>query len=97
MLDDMPVYRQSPLRALKSRLQLRSLICGAVLILVLWVWYHRHSPPPQEHLDLDVPTHIWDKRAGRVREAFQHGYRSYEKYAAPHDEVLPLSAGYKDK
>ncbi|KAF9026548.1 glycoside hydrolase family 47 protein [Hymenopellis radicata] len=94
-LDDMPVYRQSPLRVLKNRPQLRNIICAAVVILFIWFCYHG-SPPPEARLDVDVPSHVWAERAELVKNAFRHGYHAYEKYAAPHDEILPLSAGYKD-
>ncbi|KAJ8508001.1 hypothetical protein ONZ45_g9682 [Pleurotus djamor] len=34
---------------------------------------------------------VWDARALKVREAFQHAYHGYEKYALPHDELKPVS------
>ena len=37
----------------------------------------------------DVLT--WDDRAEKVKEAFLHAYHGYEKYAAPGDELRPLS------
>lgn len=49
-------------------------------------------PPPI--LDDSLP---WNQRALRVRESYLHGYNEYLKYASGHDEVLPLSKGWKDK
>ncbi len=95
-LDDMRVYLQSTLRVLKNRPQLRNVICGVVVILFIWLYYHG-SPPQEARLDVDVPPHVWEERAELVKDAFRHGYHAYEKYAAPHDEILPLSAGFKDK
>ncbi|CAE7444449.1 MNS1 [Symbiodinium necroappetens] len=34
----------------------------------------------------------WQRKADQVREAFQHAWRSYEKYAWGQDELQPLSA-----
>ncbi|KIY68900.1 glycoside hydrolase family 47 protein [Cylindrobasidium torrendii FP15055 ss-10] len=38
----------------------------------------------------------WGKCAAEVREAFLHGYRGYEREAAPHDELRPVQGGYAD-
>jgi len=40
---------------------------------------------------------IWARRADAVREAFLHAYDSYVAYAAPHDELLPLTKTPTDK
>jgi hypothetical protein len=39
------------------------------------------------------PTHpeVWAERAVHVKKAFIHAYRGYELYAAPHDELRPIS------
>ncbi|KAI0046482.1 glycoside hydrolase family 47 protein [Auriscalpium vulgare] len=34
---------------------------------------------------------LWTHAAQAVRDAFLHAYHGYEKYAAPHDELLPLT------
>ncbi|KAF7420774.1 hypothetical protein PC9H_011292 [Pleurotus ostreatus] len=39
---------------------------------------------------------LWNQRAAHVRESYLHGYNEYLKYASGHDEVLPLSKGWKD-
>lgn len=36
------------------------------------------------------------QRADAVKEAFQHAWNGYMKYAFPHDELHPVSNGYGD-
>jgi hypothetical protein len=61
---------------------------------------HRHRIRPQRPL-AEPGTHrtddLWAKRADAVREAFEHAYNSYTRYAAPHDELLPLAKAPVDK
>ncbi|TDL23978.1 seven-hairpin glycosidase [Rickenella mellea] len=52
---------------------------------------HHPSFPPLE--DDDSPKVDWGQRADRVKKAFQHAYHSYEAFASPKDEILPLSNG----
>lgn len=40
---------------------------------------------------------LWNQRAAQVRDAYLHGYNHYLRYAAGHDELLPLSNGWQDK
>jgi hypothetical protein len=40
---------------------------------------------------------LWANRADAVRDAFSHAYNSYARYAAPHDELLPLAKAPVDK
>lgn len=35
-------------------------------------------------------------KADAVKEAFQHAWNGYVKYAFPHDELHPVSNGYGD-
>lgn len=35
-------------------------------------------------------------QADAVKEAFQHAWNGYTKYAFPHDELRPVSNGYGD-
>lgn len=35
-------------------------------------------------------------KANAVKEAFQHAWDGYVKYAFPHDELHPVSNGYGD-
>ncbi|KAH9973544.1 glycoside hydrolase [Lactifluus volemus] len=55
---------------------------------------HRHRIRPQRPLP-EPGAHrtddLWANRADAVREAFEHAYNSYARYAAPHDELLPLA------
>lgn len=48
-------------------------------------------PDYSNSVDADVPAYVWEERAGKVKAAFLHAYHGYEKYAAPRDELLPLS------
>lgn len=43
------------------------------------------------------PNADWPARAARVRQSFLHAYHGYEAYAAPRDELLPLSNLSTDK
>ena len=36
------------------------------------------------------------KRRNAIREAFQHSWKGYHRYAWMHDEVRPISGGYRD-
>ncbi|KAJ7645912.1 glycoside hydrolase family 47 protein, partial [Mycena polygramma] len=38
----------------------------------------------------------WSQRAAQVKSAFVHAYHGYEQYAAPHDELTPLSSSASD-
>ena len=60
-----------------------------------------HAPrPPAPPTDDDAkgtsPKTEWAQRAQAVKEAFLYAYRGYERYAAPHDELLPVSGGHAD-
>lgn len=39
----------------------------------------------------------WTDRAERVKESFLHAYHGYEHYAAPMDELLPITNGSVNK
>ncbi|KAI0782675.1 glycoside hydrolase [Abortiporus biennis] len=39
---------------------------------------------------------VWAERAEKVKQAFVHAYDGYWKYAAPHDELQPLSNRSRD-
>lgn len=49
-------------------------------------FWHPPRPPPSR-----VPPEEWNLRADAVRDAFRHAYRGYTRYAAPHDELCPVS------
>jgi mannosyl-oligosaccharide alpha-1,2-mannosidase len=40
---------------------------------------------------------VWATRAEEVKNAFRHAYAGYQKHAAPHDELTPVSGGYRDR
>lgn len=50
---------------------------------------HPHQPLLQ---DDGSPSY----RAHAIKEAFQHAWDGYMKYAFPHDELHPVSNGYGD-
>lgn len=43
------------------------------------------------------PPKSWQDAAQQVKQAFLYSYHGYEKYAIPHDEVMPLSRAGVDK
>ena len=57
--------------------------------------FHNHQSHPS--LCPSKSPSIWTKRAQEVREAYLHAYRGYMKYAAGHDELLPVSEKYADR
>jgi hypothetical protein len=44
-----------------------------------------------------TPPEVWAERAAQVRNAFLHAYHGYERYAAPHDELKPVSNRASDE
>ena len=63
-------------------------------------WPSRHRIKIQR--PLAKPTHHkhhgpWARRAKAVRAAFLHAYKGYLTYAAPHDELRPISKRHVDK
>lgn len=43
------------------------------------------------------PPNSWQDAAQQVKTAFLFSYDNYEKYAIPHDEIMPLSRAGVDK
>ncbi|KAH9967535.1 glycoside hydrolase [Russula dissimulans] len=52
---------------------------------------NRHRIKPQRPLADHRKGDVWARRADVVRSAFLDAYNSYVTYAAPHDELRPLS------
>ena len=87
-------------RRITLRHVLITLAISAVLSTLYYAWLRRDDVffaskdvlfwPPET-------PEIWAQRAAQVKEAFQHAYRGYERYAFPHDELLPVSNGSTDK
>ncbi|KAJ7097275.1 glycoside hydrolase family 47 protein [Mycena belliarum] len=78
------------------------LYTGALLI-ALFVLLRNGSPHKYLSFEGDkhvlptyTPLEVWDERAVQVKRAFIHAYHGYEQYAAPHDELAPLSSGFGD-
>jgi hypothetical protein len=46
--------------------------------------------PEESSSSLSDPE-VWAERASKVKNAFLHAYHGYERYAAPHDELKPVS------
>ncbi|KAF4586522.1 hypothetical protein EYR38_010801 [Pleurotus pulmonarius] len=100
--DPKPVRRQWLGRPLA-----RWIVLGLILIAALWLLAPVHLTSPISPLQ-DEPTtatlrppvldnaFLWNQRASRVRDSYLHGYNEYLKYASGHDEILPLSEGWKD-
>ena len=60
-------------------------------------WPSRHRTNNQRPLVHPAHGGPWAERADAVRGAFLHAYEGYISYAAPHDELLPLSMRPIDK
>lgn len=48
--------------------------------------------PDNTHSEEDVvSSEVWNSRAEQVKQAFRHAYSGYARYAAPEDELTPLT------
>ncbi|KAF9480536.1 glycoside hydrolase family 47 protein [Pholiota conissans] len=96
-------------RAFRSSLLLRNTIYGSLILLALTTLmyiktptsttsiiphYTQPSEPPRELEDVSIAE--WVRRSVQVKQAFLHAYRNYERFAAPHDELKPLTQGKVD-
>ena len=54
------------------------------------------SQPKLEDTSNLVKTPGDTQRAAAIVDAFRFSWDNYEKYAAPHDTLLPVSKGYED-
>ena len=108
MQADNDMYRHQIHRtwlALRHRPQLRNWVYGSVLLSSLYLLYQfitpagvRQSSVVEVHVEPEIlPQSVWDNRAERVKKAFRHAYHGWEQYAAPHDELKPISNTYIDK
>ena len=81
--------------SLLPRPALRNLVYAATVSLFLTVIYYNvgdQRPSLISSVEFnDVPVDVWETRAKEVKDAFLHAYHGYEKYAAPSDELLPVS------
>lgn len=100
-------HRTTVFNILRSPLLLRNLIYGSFIILALTSLIYIASPVNltqiiPDYLEFsetpqkDIPAQ-WNQRAQSVKQAFLHAYNNYERYAAPHDELKPLTQGKVDK
>ncbi|TRM60794.1 glycoside hydrolase family 47 protein [Schizophyllum amplum] len=103
----MSMYRHQLYRtwlSLRHRPQLRNWVYGTVMLSTLYFLYQFISPsdsrqtfPLESYVEPELlPQSVWDNRAERVKKAFQHAYHGWEQYAAPHDELKPISNTYQD-
>ncbi|KAF9006011.1 glycoside hydrolase family 47 protein [Cyathus striatus] len=78
----------------RYRTPYRNIALLAVLLLAVyglyysWKWDMPSLFPDDQNQTIRVPSH---ERARRVKQAFLHAYHGYERYAAPSDELLPLT------
>lgn len=93
--------------SLRHRKYFRNALYASVTVIVLCgLYYYSLAPqdtlakafPPEERpaVPAYTPPDVWDDRALQVKRAFQHAYHGYERYAAPHDELKPLSNNVKN-
>jgi hypothetical protein len=60
----------------------------------------RPGAPPHPQGSVPEPigsSSIWSTRAAQVKEAYLHAWNGYQKFAAPFDELLPVSDGKVNK
>ncbi|KAJ7117470.1 glycoside hydrolase [Mycena epipterygia] len=81
----------------------RPFLYAGIFLVALFVFVRNARPheylsfAPNDHtLPTNTPPKVWDLRAAQVKSAFLHAYHGYEQYAAPHDELTPLSNWFKD-
>jgi hypothetical protein len=102
------MYRAPLYRMLRSPLLLRSIVYGSFILLALTTLIYVTSPAstiaivpnyakPSGPSQKDVSPAEWKKRADQVKQSFLHAYNNYERFAAPHDELRPLTQGMIDK
>ncbi|TFK39927.1 glycoside hydrolase family 47 protein [Crucibulum laeve] len=98
----MPHYRQLSQILGKHRYQqpYRLVLYGSIFLLSLYGLYYTWKQwdatllPDQWRPGgggANVSPHVWKDRSEKVKEAFRHAYRGYERYAIPSDELKPLS------
>ncbi|KAG6909347.1 hypothetical protein DXG01_000947 [Tephrocybe rancida] len=81
----------------------RNLLYGAVLLLCIYLLNRTLSVRDSGMMTSDGvgkavirPPQAWEESAAQVRRAFLHAYHGYERYAAPHDELLPIRNHHSD-
>ncbi|KAG6869223.1 hypothetical protein C0993_009086 [Termitomyces sp. T159_Od127] len=89
--------------AIRHRPLFRNTLYGFLVLLCIYL-LNRARPsdagsiPSSESDKLVIrPPQAWEETAAQVRRAFLHAYHGYERYAAPHDQLLPLSNNYSDE
>src|SRR5215471_18672452 len=84
-----------------KRISYRFLVLSAATFLTLYTFYwsniKRSLPFSERPPSRPTPPEVWADRADKVRSAFIHAYRGYERYAAPHDELRPVSNRVSDR
>ncbi|KAJ7289221.1 glycoside hydrolase family 47 protein [Mycena rebaudengoi] len=83
-------------------LRRRPFIYAGLLLVALFLLFHNAWGPSKLALLTENPStptttkSVWEQRAELVKSGFLHAYHGYEQYAAPHDELTPLSNGSSD-
>ncbi|KAF5383589.1 hypothetical protein D9615_003579 [Tricholomella constricta] len=90
--------------SLRHRPLARNLFYGVFILVCIYLLHRTTFPRAALPLTGDGfgkpvvrPPQAWEESAAQVRRAFLHAYHGYERYAAPHDELRPLSNNYSNK
>lgn len=91
-------------KLLRVRPQPRHLLYAGVSLFAAWalfsIWAVTDADSSYHHTGTWKPATdnaTWPGRADAVKAAFVHAYHGWERWAAPADELLPLSEESKDK
>ncbi|KDR80608.1 hypothetical protein GALMADRAFT_240949 [Galerina marginata CBS 339.88] len=98
------MHPSNVLRFTRRRPLLRNILYGLVAFMALYTLNTVVSlrralsflPDYLKPSEKDTSPATWNARAEKVKEAFVHAYHGYELYAAPSDELKPLSNGKID-
>ncbi|EGO22334.1 glycoside hydrolase family 47 protein [Serpula lacrymans var. lacrymans S7.9] len=83
----------------RKGISLRHVIFALAFSVSLWTLYYAYrrrttvSFPEEAVYYPPEPPEIWAERAVQVKKAFLHAYHGYERYAAPWDELKPVTHG----
>lgn len=92
----------------RHRPYIRNIIYSGIIFLGLYALYYTvgahnyHSGDrafpsiPVKTDPASIPAKVWRERSDNVKRAFLHAYHGWERYAAPNDELKPLSKGFKN-
>ncbi|KAF9466042.1 glycoside hydrolase family 47 protein [Collybia nuda] len=94
-LEEVNMHRKYSTQRTWHKIRQRPWFSSALAVIGLFVFYKLvFSEANEEHADLSA--HIWEESAAQVKDAFIHAYHGYEHFAAPNDELRPLSKGWSN-